>query len=512
MASSHIPIIKQALCAICLLLVCNQVVAAVDACSVASTTNPNLNDGGMGGTGVIANGGLGGTGVTTDGGLGGTGVTADGGMGGTGDQVAGTLLPNDSQGGIAIVGVVTGFASICVNGEEVQYDANTTVFDNGDSSQLSSLAAGKMVMLKADEVNGQLRARSIGMFDALVGPIDKLDIKNLQMEVMGQIVQLDEMTMQQMRALSSGAMVRVSGHRLATGAIVATRVGVTNNKSLASTLGIVTNVATDGFSISGTKVNLNNKNTLDKIKVGNEMRVSGAWNGKAMLASHVEAQPIKNMMNRSNSAILEGFVGLEGINSVSLAGTEIAFTEIRASYRSITNSTGKVVKMEVHRDKAGKWVCDKLEEREGALFMRDSDSRHKGRSNRGRGSSRNDHEDDDSGSSGSGSSRSNTGPGSSDSGSFGSNSGSGSSGSGGSGSSDSNSGSGSSGSGSSRSNSGSGSSGSGSSGSNSGSGSSSSGSSGSSSGEASSGSSGSGSSGSGSSGSGSSGSGSGKKK
>jgi Domain of unknown function (DUF5666) len=428
MASTHKPI-KQLLCTIGLLLICTQTLAAIDACSVASTTNPNLNDGGMGGTGVIANGGLGGTGVTAEGGLGGTGVTADGGlggtgvstehggMGGTGDAVVGTLLPNDSQGGIAIVGVVTGFASVCVNGVEVHYDASTPVFDNGDSTQLSSLAAGKMVMLKADEVNGQLRARSIGMFDALVGPIDKLDIKNLQMEVMGQIVQLDEMTMQQMRALSSGAMVRVSGHRLANGAIVATRVGVTNNKSLASTLGIVTNVASDGFSISGTKINLNNKNMLDKIKVGNEMRVSGAWNRKAIKASHIEAQPIKNMMNRSNSAIMEGFVGLDGSSSMSLAGTEIVFSQIKASYRSIVQSHGKVVKMEVHRDKTGKWVCDKLDEREGALFIRNNHSKHSGSSNRGRSSSKNEYEEDSadvnsdkedsgSGSSGSGSSKS----------------------------------------------------------------------------------------------------------
>ncbi len=472
MASSQMPI-KQILCAISLLLLCTQVVAAVDACSIASATNPNLNDGGMGGTGVIANGGLGGTGVTAEGGLGGTGVTADvgqgragiptehGGMGGTGDAVVGTLLPNDSQGGIAIVGVVTGFASICVNGEEVHYDANTTVFDNGDSSQLSSLATGKMVMLKAEEVNGRLRARSIGMFDALVGPIDKLDIKNQQMEVMGQIVQLDEMTMQQMRALSSGAMVRVSGHRLASGAIAATRVGVTNNNSLASTLGIVTNVATDGFSISGTKVSLNNKEMLEKMKAGSELRVSGAWNGKAMLASYIEAQPIKNMMNRSNRAIMEGFVGLEGFNNITLAGTEIAFSEIKASYRSIVHSNGKVVRIEVHRDKAGKWVCDKLEERQGALFMRNGDSRHKGSSNREHGSSGNEYdyeeeEDSRSGSrdssssgpssSGSDSSRSgrsgsgSSGSGLSGSGSSGSSSGkssSGSSGSGSSGSSDS---------------------------------------------------------------------------
>ena len=171
--------------------------AATDICSTASTINPNTLDSGMGGTGIVAESGLGGTGVTNDNGFGGTGMTADGGMGGTGintehagfggtgDAVATSLLPKDTQGGVAIIGVVTGFASICVNGEKVFYNKNTPVYDNGIAARLSSLATGKMVMLKADRVDGQLRARSIGLFDAVVGPVERIDTKLNQMQVMG---------------------------------------------------------------------------------------------------------------------------------------------------------------------------------------------------------------------------------------------------------------------------------------------------------------------------------------
>ena len=85
--------------------------------------------------------------------MGGIGVSTEhGGFGGTGDAVATSLLPKDTQGGVAIIGVVTGFASICVNGEEVFYDESTPVYDNGMAARLSSLATGKMVMLKADRV------------------------------------------------------------------------------------------------------------------------------------------------------------------------------------------------------------------------------------------------------------------------------------------------------------------------------------------------------------------------
>ena len=147
-------------------------------------------------------------------------------MGGTGIFAENGLLPDNGKGGIAIVGVVTGFASICVNDVEVHYDANTPVFDNGNASKLANLTAGQMVMLTADRANDRLVARSIGMIDAVVGPIDKIDFKLMQVEVMGQTIQVDEATMQQLRALEQGAVVRVSGHRLANGRVVATRVGI----------------------------------------------------------------------------------------------------------------------------------------------------------------------------------------------------------------------------------------------------------------------------------------------
>ena len=65
---------------------------------------------GFGGTGSVADRGIGGTGQMADRGFGGTGQVADRGLGGTG-----------------IVGTITGFASVCVNGVEVAFDATAPV-------------------------------------------------------------------------------------------------------------------------------------------------------------------------------------------------------------------------------------------------------------------------------------------------------------------------------------------------------------------------------------------------
>ena len=358
--------------------------ADIGVCSSASLINPNVDDG-AGGTGAVADGGTGGTGIRKESGMGGTGITADGGMGGTGisaehggiggtgDAVTTSLLPQDTQGGVAIIGVVTGFASICVNGQEVFYDKNTPVYGNGIATKLSSLSTGKMVMLKADKVGGQLHARSIGLFDAVVGPVERIDSKLNQMQVMGQTVRLSQNIKEQLKGLSLNTSVHVSGHRLDNGEIVATRVDISKTDDGVSTIGLVTGLDHDNMVVNGTRVhivntNITNKNGIDIIKVGNEVRVSGVWDGRAMKADRVETQPITNSINRADTAIVEGFVRLGHENTMHLDGTEIEALQGNTHYSGIEKSHGRVVKIEMRRDNKGHWVCDKLEQRNGKLF------------------------------------------------------------------------------------------------------------------------------------------------
>lgn len=331
-------------------------------CGSASTTNPNTVDGGIGGTGVPAHGGIGGTGVTNQ----------HGGIGGTGAPITqNTLLPENTRGAIAIMGVVTGFASICVNDVEVHYDANTPVLDNGKSSMLSGLAVGRMVMLRADRVEGRLQARAIGMFDAVAGPIDRIDVARQRVQVMGQTVQLDANTAKQLNNTAVGESVRVSGHRLATGQVVATRVDVVSNEPRASTLGVVTDVKADSIVINGTHVNLSNlsldRKQIENIQLGSEIQVSGHWDGRALKADRVEIQPISHEVNRAETAIVEGFARSNRAG-LMLSGTEVQVS--RGKLDAQSDSAEKVVKIEMRRDNNGAWVSDKVEERKGELFDR----------------------------------------------------------------------------------------------------------------------------------------------
>lgn len=137
---------------------------------------PSEDKGGVGGTCVVAGRpGIGGTGIS------------EGGIGGTG-----------------IVGVVTGFASICVNGVEVQFDADTPTSDNGQPGSARQLAVGQVVAVQAAGAAEALSARHIALIHAAVGPIETLNAATGEFRILGQSA----------RALDPDASMTVDGTRI----------------------------------------------------------------------------------------------------------------------------------------------------------------------------------------------------------------------------------------------------------------------------------------------------------
>lgn len=157
------------------------------------------------------------------GGIGGTGVRADGGIGGTGIQ-AGTGIQSDGE--LGIIGVISGFGSICVNGVEVHYDAGTPVSADGAAASAQSLALGQVVAVRAVANGGQVQARDIHIVDAVVGRAAASGAGGGELQVAGQRVRLDASTVLAGGAPGdlAGENVRVSGLWRADGSLAATRV------------------------------------------------------------------------------------------------------------------------------------------------------------------------------------------------------------------------------------------------------------------------------------------------
>jgi Domain of unknown function (DUF5666) len=411
--------------------------------SQAALINPAAKDtstDGIGGTGIrLANNGRNGN----DGG--------EGGIGGTG-IVAGNAKPvfgDSGIGGTGIVGVITGFASICVNGIEVKYDSNTPVWDNGKPSALSQLAVGQVVSVATTGSGHQITARGIGVIQAIVGPITAVNAATGELQVMGQRIQASRTDL---TTLKVGNWLRVSGHSLANGEVVASHLQVIplQANAQAQVRSIARDLAGKSVKLGDTPVDLSSMQTSAKLSNGQEIWVSGIWNGRSLQAGELVVNPTLQGLGRVEKIVFEGYIHSSNKLSINLGAQTLTLsdrTQIVGGSRHdlMTNRRVQV---------SGRLGSDQSISVERVEFSRSSRNSGSGKSTNSNDDARTKTDDTKSGASGS------DGSGSSGSGSSGSgSSGSGSSGSGSSGSGSS--GSGSSGSGSS----GSGSSGSGSSGS-----------------------------------------------
>jgi Domain of unknown function (DUF5666) len=230
-------------------------------------------------------------------------------------------------GGTGIVGVITGFASICVNGLEVQYDANTPVWDNGQPSSTRQLVVGQVVSVTATGSGDQTRARGIGMIHAVVGPLTAVDAAQGTLHVLGQkAIALESRDLANLRA---GQWVRVSGLRLANGEIVASRVQAMPVQSglLAQVRGPANAVQATALKVGDTPVILGSLAVPAGVMAGQELWVSGVWNGSTLQAQQVVANPTREGLGRVEQVVLEGYIHRLSPREMSLGFEPLQLTD-----------------------------------------------------------------------------------------------------------------------------------------------------------------------------------------
>ena len=134
----------------------------------------------------------------------------------------------DGLGGTGIVGTITGFGSIIVNGLELEFDRSTNVASDGRPASLEELRVGQVVQGVARKKDGRLQLETLDIQHAVSGPISAVDYNAQTMTVLGQNVRLnlagDKAAMSSFRTLRAGDQVSVSGLRLSDGTIFASRV------------------------------------------------------------------------------------------------------------------------------------------------------------------------------------------------------------------------------------------------------------------------------------------------
>ncbi len=345
----------------------------------------------------LDSGGIGGTGhVVPEGGIGGTGHQPEGGIGGTGQKLTQYKLNNNGK--LAVVGVVTGFASVCVNGIEIHYNEQTLVSINGESSSTSSLAVGQVVSLTADSTPKGWNASKISTNDAVSGPVTKF-LGPDRVEVLGQTVNIPSEAIPAMDSsnLAVGQHIRVQGTRLLNGEILATSATRAPNGPVVLT-GAAQKQSDGTVRIGGVKVgNL----PPQLVNSGQDVSVTGRMVGTTLQAS--KAIPaIRVDANAQQLSVQAAIVGAQG-GRIQLGNG----TVIQSSQSTQNIKTGTLVHISAYKDSKGIWQATRVTSQSHSDLMRRAGSDHQ--ENSSKESSKNSGRDDSSSSGSSNQGSSNSG-------------------------------------------------------------------------------------------------------
>ncbi len=271
--------------------------------------------GGIGGTGAPAYGANG-----NGGGEGGGDASGDGnGIGGTGNYAE----TDTGIGGTGVIGTITGFGSILVNGYEIDYDPDAEVAYKTGTLSAARLRIGQVVEVEAegDGAKGdRLTARAIKLRLEVAGPIEQVDAVRSHVVILGQRVDLNEAILARdddqveltIDDLAIGQWAEVSGWRRDDGTIAATRLDISSSAGdgLALVRGPLEGAEGDRLLVvAGTAVTMPPTLAPSDLTPGNEVVVYGVAQGGRLRARQLERLPTRPFAGRVRWLSLEGYVG-----------------------------------------------------------------------------------------------------------------------------------------------------------------------------------------------------------
>ncbi|HEX7926711.1 MAG TPA: DUF5666 domain-containing protein [bacterium] len=287
--------------------------------------------GGIGGTGMSEDRASGGTGLAEQppGGIGGTGLADQrGGIGGTGLKDWGTIGMN-GIGGTGIVGVVTGFGSILVNGIAVDVTAEQT----------KGLDVGDLVAIQADGKGDKPQARTVVAVPALEGPVQASDPDSGTLKVLGQRVHVTVGTLVPGGKFPAvGDTVRVNGLMRVNGTLEAANIEPGGKTArLSGTL----EKRNGGWSVDNVPVQPGSVTNAQAL-LGKPVMVSGTWNGTALEAATLAPDPVAELMDRVAQVSVQGYLtSLASETVLMVGGTRLRVTATADIARRTAGSGGE---------------------------------------------------------------------------------------------------------------------------------------------------------------------------
>ncbi|MBM3512093.1 MAG: hypothetical protein FJX59_00080 [Alphaproteobacteria bacterium] len=249
------------------------------------------------------------------------------GIGGTGIKMADNRN-GDGLGGTGILGTISGFGSIIVNGMELEYDRGTKVEIDGRPASLEDLKVGQVILGTARTKNGELYLDSIEMLHAVTGPIEAINHDTETMTILGQKIRLnlagDGAAKESFKTLTIGDSVAVSGLRMEDGTIVATRVDQRPEDGRLIVRGIARGVSATSVTVGGLDIPIDAQTTISAVKDGGRVFASGRVIGGKFVPEVVIGSPALPFEAGVNNVSLEGYVPSAAGPTMMIEGVAVA--------------------------------------------------------------------------------------------------------------------------------------------------------------------------------------------
>lgn len=241
-------------------------------------------------------------------GIGGTGMTR-GGL-----DVADGKRNGDGIGGTGILGTISGFGSIIVNGLALEFDRHTPVAVDGKPSSLEELKVGQVVHGVAHTKDGKLTLDHLEIQHAVVGPVSTINHDAETMTVLGQNVKLnlagDKAAVAAFRTLQAGDTVSVSGLRMEDGTIIASRVDEQAKDDVRVLVrGLAAGVSANGVRIGALDIPAGGGTTITPPTAGGRLFVSGRMINGQFVADLVNGGSALPFDENVGAVSLEGYAG-----------------------------------------------------------------------------------------------------------------------------------------------------------------------------------------------------------
>lgn len=199
-----------------------------------------------------------------------------------------------------IVGEITGFGSIFVNGVKIEYNKYANLYLNEKSVTRYTFHKGDVVEVRARERGNAVWAHKLNVRHEVIGKVDKVSSKKRVFVVLGQTVKLKN---KKLSVPEKGKMVRVSGFRDSSGKILATYVSLSPDKEYMLRGQVTKQGNSDHYYIGKQKLKLP---AQSGVKTDDYIKVLGKLDNVTLQASSWSRDEIHVSENFARKVIVQG--------------------------------------------------------------------------------------------------------------------------------------------------------------------------------------------------------------